>query len=73
MASRSETVTIARTLLALISAIDEMDDALVKLTRGQNEQLQHDVNQNLIASRDARAQCMEYSHKLVILMGSSGE
>ena len=68
MASRSETVTIARALLALITAVDEMDDALVKLARDKDEQLQEDINQSLIASREARTQCLEYIQKFLILV-----
>ena len=64
MASKSETAAFTRSLLALVTALDEIDDALVKLALGQNQRLQDDVNKSLIASREARTQCLEHIQEL---------
>jgi hypothetical protein len=69
MASKSEAAAITRALLALVTAVDEMDDALVKLALAQDEQLQREINRSLIASREARTQCLEHIQALLNLMG----
>ena len=69
MASKSETAAISRALLALVTAVDEIDDALVKLALSQDQQLQTDVNRSLIASREARTQCLEHIETLLSLIG----
>ena len=68
MVSKSEIAAITRTLLALVTAADEMDDAIVKLALGQDEQLQREINKSLTASRDARTQCLEHIQTLLTLM-----
>jgi hypothetical protein len=73
MGSKSETAAITRALLALVTAVDEMDDALVKLALGQDQRLQDDVNKSLVASRDARTQCLEHIQTLLGLIGGGGE
>jgi hypothetical protein len=65
MTSKSDAAAITRALLALVTAIDEIDDVLVKLARAQDQQLQQDVNQNLLASREARTQCLEQIQALL--------
>jgi hypothetical protein len=69
MTSKSETAAITRALLALATAVDEIDDALVKLALSQDQRLQDDVNKNLIVSREARTQCLEHIQELLIVTG----
>jgi hypothetical protein len=59
MASKSDTAAITRALVALVTAVDEIDDALVKLALSQDQQLQDDVNRSLLVSREARTRCLE--------------
>jgi len=73
MASKPETAAITRALLALVTAVDEIDDALVKLALGQDQRLQDDVNKSLIASREARTQCLEHIQTLLISIGGGRE
>ena len=73
MASKSETAAITRALLALVAAVDEIDDALVKLALGQDQRLQDDLNKSLIASREARTQCLEHIQALLSLIGGGRE
>jgi hypothetical protein len=73
MASKSETAALTRALLALVTAVDEIDDALVKLAIAQDQRLQNDVNKSLIASREARAQCLEHIQTLLSVIGGGGE
>jgi hypothetical protein len=86
---KSETIAITRALRALVAAIDEMDDAVVKLALSQGQQLQEDVNKrlqedvnkslqedvnkSLIASREATAQCLVQIQTLLLLMGEGRE
>jgi hypothetical protein len=73
MVSKSETAEISRALLALVTAVDEIDDALVKLALAQGESLQGDVNKSLIESRKARSECLEHLQTLLSLIDRSGE
>jgi hypothetical protein len=73
MASKSETAAITRSLLALVTALDEIDDALVKLALGQDQRLQDDVNKSLSASREARTECLEHIQTLLIAIGGDRE
>jgi hypothetical protein len=73
MGSKSETAAITRALLALVTAVDEIDDALVKLALAQDQQLQNDVNKNLVASREARTRCLEHIQALLSLMSGGRE
>ena len=70
MAPKSDAAAITRALLALVTAIDEIDDALVKLALSQDQQLQDDINKNLLVSREARTRCLE---ELLILTGGGRE
>jgi hypothetical protein len=69
MASKAETAAITRALLALVSAIDEIDDALVELAPAQDQQFRDHVK----ASREARTQCLEHIQALLSLMGGERE
>jgi hypothetical protein len=73
MASKSETAAITRVLLALVTAVDELDDALVKFALNQDQRLQDDVNKSLIASREARTQCLEQIQALLSATGGGRE
>jgi hypothetical protein len=70
MAPKSDVAAITRALLALVTAIDEIDDALVKLALSQDQQLQDDINKNLLVSREARTRCLE---ELLIFTGGGRE
>ena len=69
MASKLETAAITRALLALVAAVDEIDDALVELSPTQDQKFQDHVK----ASRDARTQCLEHIQELLTLMGRDRE
>jgi hypothetical protein len=71
MVSKTETAAVTRALLALVTAVDEIDDALVKLALGQRSQ--DDINKSLIASREARNQCLEHIQALLSLIGGGRE
>jgi hypothetical protein len=73
MPSESEIAAITRAIFSLVTAIDEIDDALVKLALGQDKRMQDDVNKSLIASRDARMQCLEQIQTLLSLIGGGRE
>jgi hypothetical protein len=62
MASKSETTAIIRALLSLVTAVDEIDDALVELAPTQDQQFRDHV----LASREARNQCLELIQALVM-------
>jgi len=70
MASKSETAAITRALLALVSAIDAIDDALVELVTSQDHQR---VREHVTVSREARNQCLEEIQRLLILMDGGHE
>jgi len=64
MAVHAETAAVTRALLALLNAIIEIDEALLKLTPSQSQEfLGH-----LRASHDARSECYEQVKRLVDLM-----
>jgi hypothetical protein len=69
MASKLETAAITRALLALVAAVDEIDDALVELSPAQDQKFQDHVK----ASREARSQCLEHIQALLTLMGRDRE
>jgi hypothetical protein len=69
MASNSVTTGITRAILALVSAIDEIDDALIVLAGSQDQQFRDHVT----ASREARNQCLEEIQSLLILMDRDRE
>jgi hypothetical protein len=69
MTSKSETAAITRALLALVAAVDEIDDALVELAPAQDQRFQDHVK----ASREARTQCLEHIQALLSLMGGDRE
>jgi len=73
MPSKSETAAITRVLLALVTALDEIDDALVKLALDQDQGVQGNVNKSLLASREARTECLERIQELLSATGGGGD
>jgi hypothetical protein len=69
MASNAETTAITRALLALLTAIGELNEAISKLAPPQDEQ----VFGHLVASNKARDQCLENIKTVVDLMEKSRE
>jgi argininosuccinate lyase len=69
MATQSETTKITRALLALATAVDEIQMALGQLAPAQSQQFQHHVK----ASREAMGQCLEDIHALLVQMDRAGE
>jgi hypothetical protein len=74
MDSNVEKTTITRALLALVSAIDEIDDVLVVLATTEDPQeLRKQISEHVKVSRKFRDECLEHIQALVNLLDRNRE